>query len=209
MDGDALFTSLSHPDRFYAASDHHFTYEGALVTYQALIDLLNRDFGLGLAAAEVEVREVANPFLGSRNRKLSGLWRGEEALSIGALTEPVPFRRWDNGEEVEASLYALPDSPETYVTYEVYMGGDVGETVLRTDRPELPNALIFGDSFTNALETLLYASFDETRSLDLRYYTDMTLKDYISAYQPDVVLCVQNDTGYYTTTGNGNVWPET
>ena len=29
LDGDALFTSLGHPDRFYAASDHHFTYEGA------------------------------------------------------------------------------------------------------------------------------------------------------------------------------------
>ena len=28
------------------------------------------------------------------------------------------------------------------------MGGDIAETVIQTDRPELPNALIFGDSFT-------------------------------------------------------------
>ena len=117
----------------------------------------------------------------------------------------MPFRRWDNGEEVEASLYALPDSPETYVTYEVYMGGDVGETVLRTDRPELPNALIFGDSFTNALETMLYASFNETRSVDLRHYTDMTIRAYIDRYQPDVVIYVRDETTYFSTEGNGNL----
>lgn len=82
------------------------------------------------------------------------------------------------------------------------MGGDFGETVLKTDRPELPDALIFGDSFTNALETLLYASFDETRILDLRHYTDMSLKEYVDTYRPDVVLCIQNDTFYYTAGGN-------
>ncbi|MEI3307114.1 MAG: hypothetical protein V8R40_14525 [Dysosmobacter sp.] len=93
-------------------------------------------------------------------------------------------------------------------TYNLYMGGDLGETVLEINRQELPDALIFGDSFTNALEALLYASFDETHILDLRHYTNKTLKDYISHYQPDIVLCIQNDTFYYTTTGNGNVWPE-
>ena len=88
------------------------------------------------------------------------------------------------------------------------MGGDFGETILETNRPNLPDALIFGDSFTNALETLLYASFDETRILDLRHYTEKSLKDYISEYQPDIVLCVQNDTFYYTATGNGAVWED-
>ena len=71
-----------------------------------------------------------------------------------------------------------------------------------------PDALVFGDSFTNALQTLLYVSFDETHILDLRHYKDMSLKDYISEYQPDIVLCIQNDTFYYTTTGNGAVWED-
>jgi hypothetical protein len=88
------------------------------------------------------------------------------------------------------------------------MGGDFGETVLETNRPELPDVLIFGNSFTNALETLLYASFDETRILDLRHYTGGSLKDSIAEHQPDIVLCVMNDTFYYTTTGNGAVWEE-
>ena len=93
-------------------------------------------------------------------------------------------------------------------TYNLYMGGDFAETVLETNRPELPNVLIFGDSFTNALETLLYASFNETRILDLRHYQDMSLRDYITEHQPDVVLCIQNDTFYYTASGNGAAWED-
>ena len=69
---------------------------------------------------------------------------------------------------------------------------DIAETVIRTDRPELPNALIFGDSFTNPVECLAYYSFNELRSVDLRHYTAQSLSDYIAAYQPDVVLCVRD-----------------
>ena len=76
--------------------------------------------------------------------------------------------------------------------------------LVRDDR----NSMIFGDSFTNALETLLYASFNETRVLDLRQYDEMSLRDYIGQYRPDVVLCVQNDTFYYLSGGNNDVWEE-
>ena len=65
--------------------------------------------------------------------------------------------------------------------YSLYMGGDVGETVIETGRPDLPSILIYGDSFTNPVECLAYYSFDEMRSIDLRHYKDMTLADYIQA----------------------------
>ena len=92
----------------------------------------------------------------------------------------------------EATVYALPGSDAEPLTYGLYMGGDIAETVIRTDRPELPNALIFGDSFTNPVECLAYYSFNELRSVDLRHYTVQSLSDYIAAYQPDVVLCVRD-----------------
>ena len=34
------------------------------------------------------------------------------------------------------------------------------------------------------------------------------MKDYITEYRPDIVLCVMNDTFYYTPTGNGAVWED-
>lgn len=48
-------------------------------------------------------------------------------------------------------------------------------------------------------------SFDEMRSLDLRYYTDKTLSAYIDAYQPEIVLCIRDDLNYLSTLGNGTV----
>lgn len=116
----------------------------------------------------------------------------------------MAFDRTDNGLPVPAQLFRLPATPTETVDYNVYMGGDVAEAVLSTHRPEFPNLLIFGDSFTNPLETLLYTGFDETRSLDLRY-ADVSLLEYVAEHHPDVVLCVRDDTSYLSTEGNGNI----
>ena len=69
------------------------------------------------------------------------------------------------------------------------MGGDIAETVIETGRSWLPDCIIFGDSFTNALETALYCSFDTTVALDFRHNKARTIYDYIEEYKPDVVIC--------------------
>ena len=124
--------------------------------------------------------------------QLLGLRGNDEKLLTASFAEDIPFTRFDNGAAAEATVYALPGSDAEPLTYGLYMGGDIAETVIRTDRPELPNALIFGDSFTNPVECLAYYSFNELRSVDLRHYTVQSLSDYIAAYQPDVVLCVRD-----------------
>ena len=185
-------------------------YYGAYAAYRAILDTLATD-GWDLPVLtedDIDFVELPNPYIGSRSRKLYNLWPNDEKAVIGVQRDPVAFTRWDNGELSERPLFIVPTEEYLPTTYNLYMGGDFGETVLKTDRPDLPDVLIFGDSFTNALETLLYASFDETHILDLRHYTEKSLKDYITAYQPDLVLCIQNDTFYYTTTGNGAVWED-
>ena len=83
------------------------------------------------------------------------------------------------------------------------MGGDIGESVITTNRPKLPNILIYGDSFTNPLETLLWTQANELRSIDFRYYTQCTLKDYIAEHKPDIVICVRDETVFLSEAGNG------
>ena len=114
---------------------------------------------------------LPTPYLGSRNRKLYNLWNNGEKAVIGVQKKPVAFNRTDNGQPSDRPLFVTPAEEYLPTTYNLYMGGDFGETVLETNRPNLPDVLIFGDSFTNALETLLYTAFDETRILDLRHYT--------------------------------------
>lgn len=210
LDMGEVYDSLGHPAEFYSAVDHHYNYHGAYAAYRAILDTLAAE-GWELPVLtedDLDFVELPNPYIGSRNRKLYNLWPNQERAVIGVQKDPVAFTRTDNGQPSEKPLFVTPAADDLPTTYNLYMGGDFAETVLETNRPELPDVLIFGDSFTNALETLLYASFDETHILDLRHYTEMSLKDYITAYQPDLVLCIQNDTFYYTTTGNGAVWED-
>ena len=206
----AVYEELGHPDEFYSTVDHHYRYQGAYAAYRSILERLGE---LGrtlpvLTEEDLDVQTVPNPYIGSRNRKLYNLWPTAERAEIGVQKNPVPYERWDNGTRTDRPLFVLPEQDYLPTTYGLYMGGDFGETILRTNRPELPNALIIGDSFTNALETLLYASFNETRSLDLRQYQEQSVQDYLKSYQPDVVLFVENDTFYYMTTGNNAVWAD-
>ena len=101
-----------------------------------------------------------------------------------------------------AELFLLPETAEESVSYTVFMGGDKGETVVDTARPDLPSVLIIGESYTNAMETLLYASFDEMRSIDPRSYQG-SITDYIALHQPEVVIVLRDNTSYFTALSGG------
>jgi len=208
IDMHAIYDSMGTPDDFYFDSDHHYTFKGAFAAYTELINRINSDTGLNvevLAESDLDFKTLPNPYLGSTNRKLYGLWPTKDKLEIALPRTTVEFSRTDNGVPVEASLFALPENDSDTVTYLAYMGGDIGETIIDTNRPELPDILIFGDSFTNPLETLLWYSFNRMYSLDLRYYNAKSLREYIDMYKPDVVICVRDETVYLSTDGNGAV----
>lgn len=152
---------------------------------------------------DFEWKSLQNPFLGSSNRKLFGLWNTSDAIQLAYPKENIPFVRTNNGIQVDSTVYTLPENEDELVTYSVYMGGDIGESVITTNRPKLPNILIYGDSFTNPLETLLWTQANELRSIDFRYYTQSTLKDYITEHKPDIVICVRDETAFLSEAGNG------
>jgi len=209
VDMGPIFDSLGHPPEFSSRVDNHYGLLGAYETYRAAVQKLNGDYGLALSFPEegtdVTFSALPNPYMGSRTRKLLGLRGDDEKLLTAAFREDIPFTRFDNGEEVAATVYALPATDAEPLTYELYMGGDIAETVLRTDRLERPSVLIFGDSFTNPVESLAYYSFDELHSIDLRHYTAQSLSDYIAAYKPDVVLCIRDYQSLLSREYNGNL----
>ena len=74
------------------------------------------------------------------------------------------------------------------------MGGDIANTFIDTHREELPTVLVYGDSFTNAFESIVWYSFDKMYSIDLRHYTEMTIDQFIDEYRPDIVICIKDYT---------------
>jgi hypothetical protein len=203
-----VFEAMGCPESYYFLSDHHYSYAGALVCYTSLMEKIQNDTDYKLdvlrPGENLELVTLDNHFVGSYGKKLYDLWENDDALTIGLPEEEIPFTREDEGEESEPVVFKLPESRFEDADYNVYMGGDRAETVIRTGREELPSILVYGDSYTNALETLLYWSFDEFRSIDLRYYDEMTLAEYAARWQPDIVVCIRDDTSYCDPDGNGN-----
>ncbi|MBE6995851.1 MAG: hypothetical protein E7429_03865 [Ruminococcaceae bacterium] len=201
----AAFQAAGQPEEYYYDSDHHSSGEGAFFTYLTLMEQLSAQSGGELdylTEEDFTKTTLKNPFLGSSNRKLYGLWDSADAVTLYTPKTEIAFTRYDNGVP-KNSINALPYTEEEVTTYSVYMGGDVAETVIQTNRPDLPSILIYGDSFTNPLESVLWANFNETRTLDYRYYTAKSLRAYIEEYRPDYVVCVRDESTYFARTGNG------
>lgn len=190
---------------YYLKTDHHYTFRGGLKTYQVVMDYIYGESGdknhIGLGENEIDFKTIEKPILGSRNRKLSFLYETDEGLEIGYPKVEISYEKYDNGiRNDEFFIYDKNERPD----YGVYMGGDQAETIIKTNRPDREKLLIVGDSFTNAVEPLFYYHFDETRSLDLRYYNEMSLVEYIKSYRPDRVIMIRDDLNYATLEGNGN-----
>lgn len=203
----AVLDKLGNPPELYSTVDYHYQFGGAYVTYRAIMDRVNPDFGGALKVLtqdDLEFQTLENPYLGSRSRKLFGLWDSGERLTVAYPLNPTPFTRTDNGQPMPEAVYSLPENPDEPVLYSAYMGGDVGETVIQTNRPHLPSILIYGDSFTNPVECLMYESFDEMRSIDLRHYKERTLAEYIQLYQPDIVVGIRDYEALLSTDFNGS-----
>ena len=187
---------LSHPDALslYSCVDHHYTLKGAYAAYRAVCE------AFGLTASELSVIDAQTELFGTYNRKLYGLSPVREAMQVLENEFPA-YARFDNGKASDMPL--IKPQTGSRGLYTDYMGGDIAETVVRTDREDLPKILIVGDSFTNALEPLAVFDFGEMRSLDYRHYDGLALSAYILEQEPDFVVIVRDDVSCLGSTGNG------
>lgn len=194
------------PLRWYSAVDHHYKMSGAYAVYQRICQRLCEQ---GVAVTPVSEQtlgfyELEEPFYGTYSRKLYDLSPIVERLTVFRTDGMPAFERWDDGAPAAAQVLSLP-AKGVQPTYEVYMGGDHGETVIRTHRPELPSILIVGDSFTNPVECLAVWDFDEMRSLDYRHYDGKCLTEYLKEYPADVVIVLRDSLNYLGDEGNGDL----
>ena len=108
LDMRAAYEELGDPAEYYSVVDHHYNYYGAYAAYLTIMDSLAADGWDLPVLTDAEFREVPNPYIGSRNRKLYNLWEHEEKVAVLAET-PVPFTRTDNGAPSEKPLFVLPE----------------------------------------------------------------------------------------------------
>ena len=200
-----VFAEYGWADYLSSKVDNHYSIHGAYLTYLEIMERINADREDDLdvlTEGEYEIQMLPNPYMGSRQRKLMGLWPSDEKLGILTPNTEIPFTRKDNGVEVASTVYALPADDTSNVLYELYMGGDIAFTEIHTNREELPSILVYGDSFTNAVECILYYGFDTMYTIDMRHYTG-SLGEFIRQAQPDIVVCIRDYESMLWETGNG------
>jgi len=200
------YESAGKPESFTSTIDNHFSIFGAYDTYVEIIKRINADTDYALDMLEKDeytVETLPNPYLGSRPRKLFGMWSSDERLSTITPINAPAYERWNYGSQGAPIVYALPQNPWESVLYTMYMGGDIANTVIDTNREELPSILIYGDSFTNAVECVAWYSFDTMYTLDFRHYSQTSLDDFINEYKPDIVVCIRDYEALLLGTGNG------
>ena len=206
IDMGVIFDSLGSPDTFYSHVDNHYSIYGAYQTYRTILEHFCEDGAEIpiLQQSDFSYVELELPYLGSRMRKLLNVCHFDEHLSIITPNDPIVFTRSDNGSQTLPTVYALPSNSDDWVTYNLYMGGDIGNTVIDSGRDDLPSILIYGDSFTNAVESIMYWSFNEMHSLDYRNYSgSLSLREYIELYHPDYVVCIRDYEALLSQDGNG------
>lgn len=208
LDIGPLFKADGMPSGYSSKIDNHYGIQGAFRTYKAIMEKINEDTGSSLHVlgdGEVDITKVKNPYLGAYERKILNLRNIDESLYKLTLKRPVDFSLTVNGKEEAPRVYYGPDESDTTteLTYQYYMGGDLPEAVIDTHRPELPSVLIYGDSFTDALECILYNSFDKMYTIDMRYYEKGTVSEFIRKYKPDYVICLRDYSSLLDSSANG------
>ncbi len=201
-----FYEDAGKPEHFSSTVDNHYSILGAYDTYAELMKRITSDTDIRpdvLTLDDFNLVELPNFYLGSRTRKLFGMWDSNEKLQILDPKEKLTYDIWNYGTQNEPKVYHVPADPSADVSYTMYMGGDVNETILKTYREELPSILIYGDSFTNPVECIAWQSFDTMYTLDYRHYEGEGIEEYINKYQPDVVVCIRDYEALLLQTGNG------
>lgn len=183
-------------ESFYK-TDHHWNHEGS---YRAYLQLC-QELSLSDPMEKGEEFTVAPHLEGSKLAL---------AQNTTAFSEPMYAYRYAfpsmeitvNGESVKDYGQQNENADAVYamgapMTYGQYYGSDMGEVLFRTGNEDKDNILIIGESYDNAILKLLATHFNETCSVDLRYYEHYMGKPfdfdtYVRDHEIDRVLFIGN-----------------
>ncbi len=175
----------------YFRTDNHYTFLGAYYTYRKLLDHINTHYGEKLSFPDWEDCEYFREkerFVGSYLRNFGDDGSPTEDYLEYVMPYDMPeYTRYENGKISKLKVLNTGNA-----SYARFMSGDKSNTVIATDRPDLPNILYIGLSYSNALEVMSIYSFNEMHSIDPRYFTG-SISEYIRSNDLDYVVVIRDD----------------
>lgn len=193
-------------EKYFYATDHHWNALGALKAapriVQAIEDVLavpHQDL-TRLDPAQWECHVKKNWWLGSEGKRTGRYYGGLDDLIYLTpkfemeTTVMIPhkniFRKGDF-ETANLVMKYAQEKHDLYSTnsYRLHIGGD--HPLVHSLTPQAPisqKVLIVKDSYLNPLIGFLSSIFQQLDVIDMRYFLDSSLLEYIAQTQPDLVV---------------------
>lgn len=192
IDGYEVFKKSGKEDLCYYRSDHHVNEVGQQEIYKELMHVIQENFNSKVPIYTLNDYNMRNVMVsGSFDSQIGNvlLHQKPKESMITSFKKDISFVRYDNGKKKKSRLF------EKQNDYLAYMGGDIRETVIKTQNKNLPTVLYTGSSYTNLLETLTVPSVGNMIAVDYRYgQKEKTLVKYIKKYNVDYCILVPNQS---------------
>lgn len=184
-------------NRYWYYNDHHINCRGGELVLSEIIKIVQKDYPQVKQKMLDDYDITKRQVYGALNRKIGLTAKApDEELNLTPKGWTMNYQRWDEGKQTDAPIFG-----EDTNTYSLsYMGDNFGETIVKTDKENLPSIYYCGSSFTNILEAMSVPSFQNMYSTDFRFNdTDAVMLDYIKKYKPEYVVFI---SGQSTATFN-------
>ncbi len=185
--------------RYFFQTDHHWNQVGAYEGYRQIAAMMS------VPEEEMcqpeETLTVEQPLIGTKANS-AGTSVLNEVFQVYRFPLPDMVTTVNGVEEAYGRTFDSYLGTTQGLSYAAYYGFDEGEVIFNTNREALPNILVLGNSYDNALLRLLAAHHNVTCAVDLRYYEsdmgrDFDFDSYLEEQNIDRVLLI-GDNSYFS-----------
>ncbi len=200
-------------NKYFYRTDHHWNYQGAFLGTQRILEFLQAQFPQwkinadNISPEQWEEHTIENWFLGSTGKRVGAWYAGADDFTYYTpyfeteMSMAVPKHQYVRSGTFEDTIIRSEtylDKETDYFThnhYCLYVGGDYPVVHHRNaSAPNKQRVLLVRDSYSVPVQAYLSTVFQELEVLDLRYYTDYSLLEYVRNTQPDLVLFILTTT---------------
>lgn len=184
-------------------TDHHWKPETGFWAYTEVAKVLNEDYGIALDESSMDINNYEieiyeDIFLGSQGKRTGQYFAGVDDMSIiipkmaTNMRVEIPVHNVIREGSYEEVMFKWDNLKKDYFNlnpYAAYIGGDYPLCIQKNNSAQNDKKiLILKDSFTIATQPYYSFLFKEVDVIDLRHFTDGTLKEYIDKTNPDMVI---------------------
>lgn len=186
---------------YYYRTDHHWTAEGAMVGFEALMEAMGEESPM----LDYDTERVPE-FYGTLYSKAPSAFAKADTIELRsfegsgiktAYTRPngdheVPAEcREEKGVLVMDGLFAMSQADKKD-KYAIFLGGNFARLDITSETGSGEHVLVIKDSYANAMMPYLCEKYREITVLDLRYYHDMDIAQLVEEENVSRVIFIFN-----------------